>query len=80
MENLGQDKTKVEVAREIDLFDRLQLEAVVAVMAKHKNLADAGRTLFQISRTRSSSHNDSDRLKKYLEKFGLDWRKYVGKS
>ncbi|MFO1491576.1 MAG: RNA repair transcriptional activator RtcR [Kiritimatiellia bacterium] len=36
-------------------------------------LADAGRRLFAQSRLRKSSANDSDRLKKYLARFELDW-------
>jgi transcriptional regulatory protein RtcR len=58
---------------EIDEFDRLQLEAVLSVCAACDSLAAAGRRLFGVSRTRRSVVNDSDRLKKYLHRFGLDW-------
>ncbi len=58
---------------EIDLFDRVQLESVVEVCRKSKSLSEAGRTLFAASRTRRTSVNDSDRVRKYLAKFGLDW-------
>ena len=34
---------------------------------------DAGRTLFQASRERRGSVNDSDRLRKYLARFGLEF-------
>ena len=37
------------------------------------SLSEAGRTLFAASRTQRTSTNDSDRLRKYLAKFGLDW-------
>jgi transcriptional regulatory protein RtcR len=68
------------IGRDIDLFDRLQLEAVLGVISRHRTLAEAGRKLFHVSRERSKNANDSDRLKKYLERFGLDWRTFVGKS
>jgi transcriptional regulatory protein RtcR len=57
----------------LDLFDRLQLEAVVAVCRHSNSLADAGRKLFAATRSRRSSVNDSDRLRKYLARFDLDW-------
>jgi len=58
---------------DIDEFDRLQLESVIAVCARCDSLAEAGRRLFHVSRTKRSVVNDSDRLKKYLQRFGLDW-------
>ena len=58
---------------EIDLFDRAQLEQVLATCRNSSSLSDAGRKLFQASRERRSSTNDSDRLRKYLAKFGLSW-------
>ena len=57
----------------LDLFDRLQLESVIAVCRHSTSLADAGRKLFAATRTRRTSHNDSDRLRKYLARFDLDW-------
>ncbi|RIX75937.1 RNA repair transcriptional activator RtcR [Acidovorax cavernicola] len=57
----------------LDLFDRLQLEAVVRVCRQSRTLSDAGRQLFQASRTQRSVVNDADRLRKYLGKMGLDW-------
>jgi transcriptional regulatory protein RtcR len=61
-----------------DLFDRLQLDAVIRVCRQHKNLsaagrALAGRALFEVSRRQKSTLNDADRLRKYLERFGLAW-------
>lgn len=58
---------------EIDLFDQVQLEAVVDVCRSSKSLSEAGRELFAASRSRRSSVNDADRLRKYLARFGLDW-------
>ncbi|MEZ2298092.1 RNA repair transcriptional activator RtcR [Variovorax sp. RCC_210] len=57
----------------LDLFDRLQLEAVVRVCRQSRSLSDAGRQLFQASREQRSVVNDADRLRKYLAKHGLDW-------
>jgi transcriptional regulatory protein RtcR len=57
----------------IDCFDRLQLEAVIRVCRRSRTLSDAGRQLFDVSRTQRSVVNDADRLRKYLQKFGLSW-------
>ncbi len=57
----------------LDEFDRLQLQAVVEVCGTCTSLAEAGRKLFAVSRGRRSVLNDTDRLKKYLQRFGLDW-------
>lgn len=58
---------------ELDDFDRVQLEHVVAVCRRSSSLAEAGRQLFARSREKRSAPNDSDRLRKYLARFGLDW-------
>lgn len=60
-------------AAALDLFDRLQLEAVVRVCRDSRSLSDAGRQLFQASRAQRSVVNDADRLRKYLTKHGLEW-------
>ena len=57
----------------MDLFDRLQLGAVLRVCAGATSLSEAGRQLFQASRQARSVVNDADRLRKYLLKFGLSW-------
>lgn len=62
-----------EQLADLDLFDRLQLQAVVAVCRECNNLSEAGRRLFSVSRTQRGSTNDADRLRKYLAKFGLEW-------
>jgi transcriptional regulatory protein RtcR len=58
---------------DLDLFDRVQLAGVLDVCRRSTSLAAAGRELFNASRLRRSSTNDSDRLRKYLARFGLDW-------
>jgi transcriptional regulatory protein RtcR len=58
---------------EIDLFDRMQLTEVVRVCRLSRTLSEAGRKLFNVSRTRKGTPNDADRLRKYLSRFGLNW-------
>jgi transcriptional regulatory protein RtcR len=58
----------------LDLFDRLQLAAVVRVCREHNTLSAAGRALFSASRAQKLSVNDADRLRKYLARFGLEWK------
>lgn len=58
----------------IDLFDRLQLESVIRICRESASLSDAGRRLFAVSRSTRASSNDADRLRKYLARFGLNWK------
>jgi transcriptional regulatory protein RtcR len=57
----------------LDLFDRLQLSSVIAVCKKSRSLSDAGRMLFNASRGRKKTANDADRLRKFLQRFGIEW-------
>lgn len=66
-----------EAAAELDRFDRVQLAEVIRVCRTSANLSAAGRALFAASRARKASSNDADRLRKYLERFGLDWKRIV---
>jgi transcriptional regulatory protein RtcR len=63
----------VKTEAELDLFDRLQLQSVVEVCRNARTLSEAGRALFNASREKRASANDADRLRKYLQRFGLDW-------
>ncbi len=67
-----------DAAASLDLFDRLQLQAVLRVCAQARSLSDAGRRLFNQSRTQRSVVNDADRLRKYLGRFGLSWERLAG--
>lgn len=58
----------------LDRFDRVQLADVVGVCRQSRTLSDAGRTLFAASRQHKRNMNDADRLRKYLARFGIDWR------
>ncbi len=62
-----------EQVAEMDRFDRVQLADVIRTCRASTSMSAAGRELFAVSRTKKASVNDSDRLKKYLAKFGLDW-------
>ena len=66
---LGADYT----ARHDD-FDLVQLAHVVRVCRESATMADAAKRLFSVSRLAKKSANDSDRLSKYLAKFGLRFR------
>ncbi|MNY65819.1 hypothetical protein D3C86_2031490 [compost metagenome] len=59
----------------MDLFDQLQLAAVLQMCRQARTLSDAGRLLFQASRAQRTVVNDADRLRKYLARFGLDWER-----
>jgi len=59
----------------LDLFDRLQLESVLRICRESRTLSDAGRKLFDRSREQRSVVNDADRLRKYLQKYGLGWNR-----
>jgi transcriptional regulatory protein RtcR len=57
----------------LDPFDETQLASVLAICLASTSLADAGRKLFAQSLKRRQSSNDSDRLRKYLARYGLSW-------
>lgn len=63
-----------DAAAGMDLFEAAQLEAVLKVCLTSASLAQAGRRLFAVSRAKRKTTNDSDRLRKYLARFGLAWR------
>jgi transcriptional regulatory protein RtcR len=66
--HLGTDR-----AAELDQFDRVQLADVLRACLEAATLSEAGRRLFDVSRTRKRTANDADRLRKYLARFGLQW-------
>jgi transcriptional regulatory protein RtcR len=63
---------------ELDPFDRVQLAEVVRICRRSRSLSEAGRILFSASRTRRTSSNDADRLRKYLARFDLEWAMLTG--
>ncbi len=64
-------------AAEIDRFDRIQLIDVLRVCMASKNLSEAGRKLFSVSRKNKRKANDADRLRKYLGKYTIRWEDIV---
>jgi sigma54-dependent transcription regulator len=67
---LGDDRVT-----ELDLFERVQLAAVLRVCRESRTLSEAGRALFSSSRSRRLTRNDADRLRKYLARYRLDFRR-----
>ncbi len=57
----------------LDLFDQLQLQAVLRVCRESKSLSEAGRKLYNVTRGQRSVTNDADRLRKYLARYRLSW-------
>lgn len=57
----------------LDRFERVQLDEVLRVIARTESLAQAGRELYSVSRALKANPNDSDRIRKYLARFGLDY-------
>jgi transcriptional regulatory protein RtcR len=65
-------------AAALDRFDRVQLADVVAVCRTATSLSAAGRVLFAASRQDKRSHNDADRLRKYLARWDLSFDELRG--
>jgi len=72
------DVFDAETVAGLDRFDRVQLAEVIRVCRATSSISAAGRELFAASRARKTSSNDADRLKKYLDRFGLDWKSASG--
>jgi transcriptional regulatory protein RtcR len=63
----------METAKQLDRFDLAQLAEVIRVCRQSRTLSEAGRLLFDKSRLQKKSPNDADRLRKFLNRFGLNW-------
>ena len=61
-----------------DVFDLVQLASVLRTCRTSRSMAEAGRRLFAVSRAAKEKSNDSDRVKKYLTRFGLTWETATG--
>ena len=59
---------------ELDLFDRVQLAAVINVCRQENSLSAAGRALYSKTREKKKLANDADRLSKFLARFRLSWK------
>lgn len=65
---LGEDADK------LNLLDKPQLACVIRVCRQSATMSEAGRRLFAVSRQEKRSINKSDRVRKYLSRFCLDWK------
>jgi transcriptional regulatory protein RtcR len=59
--------------QKLDRFERVQLADVLNACRQSKNLSEAGRKLFAVSREQKRKTNDADRLRKYLNKYNIGW-------
>jgi transcriptional regulatory protein RtcR len=71
-ETLGQD-----YAEKFDSFDLVQLAHVIRTCRSSRSMAEAGRKLFAVTRSAKEKSNDTDRVKKFLTRFGLNWESAV---
>ena len=62
-----------EIAKTLDLYDHIQLTGIIKVCQTSESMADAGRKLFNFSRTQKKSINDSHRVKQILARYGLEF-------
>ena len=57
----------------LDRIEKIQLIEVIKICRESRSLSEAGRILYNASRTMKSSTNDADRLKKFLSRYNLSW-------
>ena len=62
-----------KVLEDMDVFDQWQLQKVIQVCLATRNISEAGRLLFDRSRLKKKSNNDSHRLRQYLVKYDLNY-------
>lgn len=71
--NFHHDRVSLLIDGEIDAFDRAQIEAVLLAIETTDSMAAAGRQLFGASRLSKDKPNDSDRVRKFLTRWNLDY-------
>lgn len=62
---------------EMDYYDQLKLAGLIDICQNSSSMAEAGRTLFNISRGQKKSSNDSHRVKQLLDKYNLSFQDLV---
>ncbi len=62
------------IDRDLDLFEKVQLDKVLEICLQSDNRSEAGKRLFALSRLRKTSSDDTTRLNKYLKSYNLDWK------
>ena len=65
-----------QASSELDLYDLILLEGIAEVCANSRSMAEAGRKLFNRSRTQKASSNDSHRIKQILDKYGISFKDF----
>lgn len=61
------------LAPSLDRIEIVQLEEVLMVISQTDSMAEAGRVLFAHSRALKSNPNDTDRIRKFLVRYGLTY-------
>jgi transcriptional regulatory protein RtcR len=61
----------LQASSELDLYDHILIDGIAEVCANSRSMAEAGRKLFNHSRTQKASTNDSHRIKQMLDKYGI---------
>ena len=56
---------------ETDYYEQIKISGIIKVCQESSSMAEAGRRLFQYSRTLKATHNDSHRVKQILSRYGL---------
>lgn len=62
-----------DCAARYDALDLATLTHVLRVCRHSRSLAEAGRKLYNITRGAKAKSNDTDRVRKFLARFGLTW-------
>lgn len=69
---IGEFLDKKTIA-EIDYYEQIKIAGLIKVCQESSSMAEAGRKLFNFSRTLKASHNDSHRVKQILNRYGLNF-------
>ena len=62
-----------EKIAELDRFEKVQLADVLMVCKNSRNISEAGKKLYAVSRKNKKNKNDADRLRKYLSRYDINW-------
>jgi len=68
-----------QASSELDLYDHILIDGIAEVCTNSRSMAEAGRKLFNYSRTQKASTNDSHRIKQILEKYGISFQDLSGR-
>lgn len=67
------DLLSPEQLQAIDYLEQVRLSAVIQACQNARSMAEAGRRLFNVSRTQKTSQNDSHRVKQILDKYAISF-------